>query len=867
MTVRYRLENGLTVVFEEQHAAHVAAFQVWVRAGSADERPDQAGLAHLHEHMLFKGTASRGPGEIARTVEMHGGEINAWTSFDQTVYHVVMASQFARIGLEILGDAVRNPAFDEQELAREIEVVCEEIKRSQDSPARRASRDLFATAYAVHPYQRPVIGWEETVRGFTREKVLEFYRRHYTPANLVLSAVGDVREAALREWVESIFGGDWGRPHHEAVKREQEPPYAGRRYRLRPDDVKEVHLTLAFLIPDVMHEDTPALDALAMLAGQGEASRLSLEVKRKRGLVNDVQAWAYTPKDPGMFTVTLGLPPEKLGAALEETLRVLARLRVSEVTLDELRTVQALIESENVYQRETVQGLARKLGFYESSGGGIEREAAYYEKVAGLTAENVREIAERYLRFDRLVTTALLPHGTALAPEELDALVDRVVAEVPRAESPRAPRPKVPAPMRITAPLLARADAGGLVVETLASGATVIVREEIAVPAFALRAAFLGGVRYERPGDNGRTSLLARALTRGTPTRDAEEISKVADELAGSLSAMTGRNSVTVRGEFLSRHFHRAFELFADVLRHPTFPEPELERERALLLQDILTRDDKPAGVAFDLFARTLFDRHPYRLPVLGDRVAVERMTREGLIDWHQRYMDPSQLVLAVVGDVRASEVVELARQAFGEKTGKAAPPVRIEPDPPLAAPRRAVQTLARAQSHLVLGFRGARVTEPWRRTLEVMCTVLSGQGGRLFAELRDKQSLAYSVSSFAVEGVDPGYLAVYIGTSPEKVESALSGIRRELARLRDERVSEEELLRAQRHLVGTHEVGLQRNGARAAMLALDYLYGLGAEPFHRYAEEIFAVDASEVQEVARRVIDFDREALAIVGP
>ncbi|HZA49872.1 MAG TPA: pitrilysin family protein, partial [Myxococcaceae bacterium] len=296
-------------------------------------------------------------------------------------------------------------------------------------------------------------------------------------------------------------------------------------------------------------------------------------------------------------------------------------------------------------------------------------------------------------------------------------------------------------------------------------------------------------------------------------------------------------------------------------------PEPEVQRERALLLQDIFTRDDKPSGVAFDLFARTLFDRHPYRLPVLGERAAVERLTREALLEWQQRYMDPSLLVLAVVGDVRASEVVELARQAFGEGTGNAGAPPRIEPEPPLAAPRRAIQTLPRAQSHLVLGFRGARVTEPWRRTLEVICTILSGQGGRLFVELRDKRSLAYSVSSLAIEGVDPGYVAVYMGTSPEKVDEALAGIRRELALLREERVSDDELLRAKRHLVGTHEIGLQRNGARAALLALDHLYGLGTEPFQRYADEIFAVTASDVQEVARRVIDFDREALAIVGP
>jgi zinc protease len=473
MTVRYRLENGLTVLFEPQHAARVAAFQVWVGAGSADERPDQAGLAHLHEHMLFKGTPTRGPGEIARTVESHGGEINAWTSFDQTVYHVVMASQFARMGLEVLADAVRNSAFDEAELAREIEVVCEEIKRSQDTPSRRASRDLFETAYRVHPYQRPVIGWEETVRSFSRDKVLEFFRRHYAPSNLVLAAVGDLDESQLRGWVDESFGGDWGRRYEGSVTRAEEPAASGRRIRLRPDEVKEAYLNFAFPVPNVLHEDTPALDALAMVAGQGEASKLALEVKRRKGLVNDVQAWAYTPKDPGMFAVSLTLPPEKMAEAVEETVRILAQLRTSGIHADDLRTVQALIESENVYQRETVQGLARKLGFYESTGGGIEREALYYERVAALTVENLREVAAKYLRFDRMVVTGLLPAGTVVSAEDLEAMVDSALRSSPRAEPARAERPTQPVPMRVTSPLAARRD-GEIVVETLPSGATLI---------------------------------------------------------------------------------------------------------------------------------------------------------------------------------------------------------------------------------------------------------------------------------------------------------------------------------------------------------------------------------------------------------
>jgi len=866
MAQRYTLSNGLTVVFQEQHTARVAAFQVWVKVGSADERPDQAGLAHLHEHMLFKGTARRAPGEIARDVEAHGGEINAWTSFDQTVYHIVIASQFARMGLDILGDAVRSSSFDADELAREIEVVCEEIKRGQDTPARRASRDLFATVYQEHPYRHPVIGTTESVRSFTRDKVLEFYRRHYTPRNLVLSASGDFTEAELREWVEEFFGGDWGRPYEGGITRVKEPAVTHRRIHLRPDEVKEAYLNLAFPIPQSDHPDVPALDALAMIAGQGDASRLVLEVKRKRGLVNDLHAYAYTPRDPGLFATSLTLPAANLAQALEETVRGLAALRTTPVPVEELATVKSLIESESIYQHETVQGLARKMGHYQSSLGDLEAEARYYEAIARLTPEHIQDVASRYLRFEHAIVTGLLPPGTSFGAEQAGEILDRVPGEAPAAPSERrVPKPPSGLPRAPTPGT--RASPGRVVEQKLPSGARILVREERAVPLFAMRAVFPGGLRYETAENNGLTTLLSRCITRGTPTHDAEEISHLIDGFAGSLSGQGGRNSVGMRGEFLSHHFQPAFRLFADCLNHPLFPEAEVARERTLLLQDILTREDKPSGVAFDLFGRTLFHTHPYRLPGLGEQASVERLGPDALRAYHAAHMDPSQLTLSVVGDVSADEVLALAHEAFGASRGRAAlaPEVRLEPLP--ESPRMNKRQLARAQAHLVLGFPGVRLDDPRRHALEVLSTLLSGQGGRLFVELRDKRSMAYSISSFSVEGVDPGYFAVYMGTSPEKLEAALEGIRAELSRVRDEPIPEAELARARQHLIGTHEIGLQRNGARAALIALDACYGLGQENFLHYARRVAAVTAEDVRAVARQLIDFERGALAIVGP
>lgn len=862
MASRFRLPNGLTVVLEENHAAPVAAFQLWVKVGSADEAPDEVGLAHLHEHMLFKGTKRRSPGEIARSVEAHGGEINAWTSFDQTVYHVVMASRFAREGLDVLADAIRNSAFDPDELSREIEVVCEEIKRSHDMPSRRASKELFSASFRAHPYGRPVIGFEADVRSHTRERVLNFYAKHYTPSNIVLSAVGDVTEAQVREWANELLGGDWSRPAQPRRERPLEPTFDGVRVGLLTDDVKESWLHLAFQTPGVDHADAPALDVLAMLVGQGDSSRLSLEVKRKRSLVKDVNAWSWTPKEPGLFAASLVVSTPQVEAAFEATAQVLATMTATEVAQDELDTVKSLIEADAVYQRETVQGVARKLGSYESTMGGIEREAQYYEAISQVTTAKVREVAQRYFTFDRATVTGLLPKGTAFDEGIAKAVLARVAKERP------APLPArnlaASKPLRTVGS--SRKEKPGVTVEKLPSGATLIVREERSVPLFSMRAAFQGGVRYETEATNGITSLLARTLTRGTASYEAEQISHLVDSLAGSLNAMGGRSSMSVRGEFLSKHFERGFDLFAEVLNRPSFPEAEVARERHLQLQDIAAREDRPSSVAFELFSKTLFTKHPYRLSLSGEKASVESLTPAMLKDFHATWFDPSRLTLAVVGDVDTQAVLEAATKAFGQSRGTpVAPSVPVEPM--VEAPRQVKRTLAKAQTQLVLGFPGARVTDDWRRPLEVLSTLLSGQSGRLFIELRDKRSMAYSVSSTTLEGVDPGYFAVYMATSPEKVDAALAGMREELQKLKDVRVGDDELLRARRYLVGTQQIGLQRNGARAATMALDACYGLGPEKYLRYADEMESVTADDVLEVAHRVLDFGRETLVTVGP
>ena len=849
--VRYELPNGLKVVLQENHAAPVVAFQAWVGVGSADEEPAEVGIAHVFEHMLFKGTERRGVGQIAHEIEAAGGDINAWTSFDQTVYHLVLASRYFDTGLDILADAVQRSSFDPVELQRELQVVLQEIKQGEDSPSRVATQLLFSTAFTDHPYRRPVIGSDKIVAKLTREKLLEFFHRWYVPNNITFVVVGDFDSAVARAKIAAAWGQSEARPIQRVAR--GEPPQEKTRSAVLDKDVRETQIAMAFHIPSVRSPDTGALDVVGIVLGQGESSRLNTSVKRNKQLASDVYAYTYTPKDPGLFVVGASLlgDPE---AAERAILRELFRLAHEDVSDEELSKAKTIIESDAVYQKETVQGLARKLGYFETVAGGAEYEAEYLAQVRELTPARLREVVKHYLVTSNMTATVLRPQKAPTAD-----LKRRLVAAAREEEKAAAER-------FATTVIMPGED--GVVRKVLPNGVRILVKRDSTVPVVAYRAVWVGGLRYEDAKTNGLNYMLASLVTRGTTTRTGEAIAKEIEGMAGAIGGFSGRNSFGLRAELLSRNWERGLDILADCILNPTFPDGELEKERHQVLDELHSQEDNLSSVAFRLFAESLYKKHPYRFDVLGTAASVSGFSQKMLRDAYGRWFPLADMTLAIVGDVDPARAVEKATALFGAEGTKhaAAPKVTVEP-PPKGGPIEVVKYLSRQQSHIVIGFPGATIDDPDRYALEVLATILSGQGGRLFVELRDKKGLAYRVNAFSLEGIDPGYFAVYIATSHENVGAALAGIRTELDKVIGEAVGEVELDRAKKYLVGAHEISLQRRAALASTLAFHESYGLGYDEYRRYSAGVLAVDAATVQRVAKKYLDWDRAIIATVKP
>lgn len=845
-THQFTLDNGLKVILEENRNAPVVALQIWVNVGSGDERDEEAGMCHFIEHMIFKGTEKRRVREMAREIESMGGSINAFTSYDQTVFYVTLASRYADSGLDILADAIQHSTFDPLELEREREVILEEIRMGQDDPSRKVFQQTMAALFEKHPYRRPIIGYERTIRSIQRDQMVSFFKKWYAPNRIAFVAVGDFELQKMEGKVRETFK-DFKPSSESMPSRISEPAKKEFQSVISQGHFKETYLQMAVPIPSVKHEDTPALDALAHILGGGEASRLIQKVKLERGLVNSISASSFTPRDPGAFILEATLPVENLEKAVEAILKEIHAVGRDGAATEELNRVKVNVESELIYDRQTVQGQARKLGYYEVVTGDLQFEKEYLRRISLLQSEDIKRVVEKYLKGPWIVSL-LVPSEKA---EHLKSIAFPSIFEKAGGPEPKGEAKEKPAVFRTV----------------LDNGIRLIVKENRSNPIVTLQASFLGGVRFEEESQNGINHLIAVMLTKGTERQSNLEIAKKVERMAGSLNGYSGYNSFGLTFTFLSQHFEDAFSLFGEVLRQPSFDAAELEKRRRLTLAAIQQQEDDLDRMVFKLFRKTLYEKHPYRMDSLGTMESVRSITRDHLSEYYSKMTVPENMVLTVVGDVETKQVVDMARKTFGDLKRGGFLPRSIPLESPLPRLRRSESYQNKEQAHFVLGFLGTTFRDKDHYALEILDAALSGQGGRLFYQLRDKESLAYALAFMASSNLDPGFIGVYMGTHPDKLDRAIQSVLRELRKVKEEGLTEDEVERAKRYLIGNFEIGLQTNGAQANTMSLDELYGMGYDHYQKYPQEIEKVSKEDVHRVAQKYFNLDAYVLAIIRP
>ena len=392
---RHVLPNGVVVIVQEHRASDVVALQLWMKVGGRDEAPDELGLSHYLEHMLFKGTATRPPGSIDLMIEGVGGQSNAFTSSDFTHYDVVLPADRAAAGIEMLADIAVNASFDQKELDSERQVVFEEMRGTEDDPDRFLARRLAEEGYAGTPYGRPILGTRPLIERLTREQLAAYYHKRYVPGNMALVVVGAVDPARIRQLAADTFGRLQGAPATRAAMPPQPDLTGGRRVDVRRPE-KQAFLGMAWKAPAISDADIFATDLLSYILGDSPSSRLNVALRERTALVSSIEA-AYIPREKGgLFTVTAILEPENLDRAEAEILDVVRRVHADGVTETERARAIITAESNYAFDIETVEGLAKVYGQAEAMWS-LENELRYLDRLRQITAPEIQAAARKYL--------------------------------------------------------------------------------------------------------------------------------------------------------------------------------------------------------------------------------------------------------------------------------------------------------------------------------------------------------------------------------------------------------------------------------------------------------------------------------------
>ncbi|MSQ00354.1 MAG: insulinase family protein [Myxococcales bacterium] len=807
------LPNGMRVVLLPDEGPDVAAAYLWINVGSTDEAPGMEGAAHFIEHLVFKGTERYGVGECAAAIEAMGGDLNAWTGFDETVFHATVRGAAAAGAVEVLADMMRTARFDAEELERERGVVIEEIRGGDDDVGLVLSEALYAAAWPGDPYGRSIIGTTASVRALPRAALLDFYTQRYVPANACIAVAGRFDEASVRACIRARFAGGPAAPPRGRTRRAA--PRGGVAIRLRRRF--DTHLLrVAFPAVSQADERAPAFDLLTSALGGNSATPLIAALRAHPGCF-DANVDFEAESRGGLLVIEAHVAPGKEDAVLDVATGILAAAAAGAIDRGDLARARVGLAAERRFRHQTVDGRAHEACYGAETYGDPEAWRAYDARVAAVSAVQIQELAAEVLRPE-----------TAL-----------VVALSRRAGSPR-PR---------WAPLHPPATPSGVVRHVLPGGVRVLVERDSGSIG-AIRIVGLGGQLAERPGTRGRTNLWARTISRGAGGLAAEPLGRAASGLGGGLGAAAGRSSQGLRAEFPAEGFAAGLELILLTLLDPTFDAVEVERARAAVLDELASRDDEPGERLSLAVWAAACPGHPWGLDPSGTPATLAAIGPGSLRAFHRAWARPGNLVVGLTGDLDVEYALGRLTAAAGAlRAGPAAAtPGRLVH---ATAPRRLSLRSGRDQAHLSVAWAGIGISDPRTGVLDVLIELLGGQSGRLFMELREAEGLAYAVGAESVEGLPGGLVNCSMATDPARLDAAERGLMASIARVAAGDFSPEEVRRAQASVLGAAEAQLQTAGARASEAAYAELYGLDGARYRQQLRRAEGVSHPDVAALA----------------
>jgi zinc protease len=871
------LKNGLTAILYERKEVPLVSISTYVKAGYLEEPDPVRGIAHVLEHMFFKGTTRRGVGQLAKETKTLGGYLNAGTYYEYTHYYTVLPSEHFRQGLDIQADALQNPLLAEDELKREVQVILQEARRKADAPDAFALEKLYEIAFEVSPLRRWRIGDETTLLPLRRKELAEFYQKWYVPSNIILVVCGNFeRRSALEEIVRRY--GPMTQGKSERAMAPAEPPQERLRYRQLRGDIGEARALLGFSAPAAFSNEWYACQVFQAILAEGETSILNRQLKQDRGWVSSVGVSSLDLKRQGYVTFRLSLHPAHLDRAELALFAELEKVKSGGLADEDLERAKNLLERKAYENREELGDFSFQLAHYDAIADYRELRESI-RKVRGVTREQVIQVAKSHFTLANCTLLEYLPAGlesrnvtpkslSAYFEEKLPTAVRELEEREDAAASSISSQQKTPSRSQVPPTVASQVSSAWvdtpLTQYSILRGPEVMVKESRALPLVSTGIFFPGGRVFEGRSNNGITELMVRASIKGTLKMDAMQLLAAFERNGANLETRVEPDFFGYVLTGLKTNFEQNLSLLLSMLKEPKFEEAQIEKEKALLLAEASRVADHQVLFSRQLLKQALYGDHPYGLPALGTPDSISRLTRQGLIEWHSQFVKKAVPVVVIVGDTEGSELVSgLSGQLSSSGTEaidlKMALPVKA-----LDRESQKVETREKQQSATFLGLMTPGISEPETRVLTVVANLVSGLGGRFFEEVREKQGLAYTVNAAYETAALGGCFTTYVATSPENRQRAIDAIREQIKRLSSDRVSEAELIMARTYTSGSWKMRLLQRRSQVFEFARLKIAGLSLDEIREYSNQFDFIRPETIREVCQKF--FDLNHLAVGG-
>lgn len=829
------LPNGLTVYIIKDTRFPLVATRLYVRAGSADEEPRVAGISHVLEHMVFKGTQSRPKGQVARDVEALGGYLNAATSFDKTWYMTDMPAAHWRVGMEVVKDMAFHPSLDPKELESEKNVVISELESGLDSPMRRLFESLQTAALKNTVYGRPIIGYKDTIKGLTADDLRAYIRHWYQPRNMMLLVAGDVDSAAVLAHAQKLFGSlkntsDLPVPQPADVR----DAAGGPRVETSRGPWSKVYLGISFPVPGLKDLRSVDLDVLSYLLGGDGTSRFYRKYKYEKQLVDSIRVGNMSMARAGLLTITAQLDADKVDAFWQELTRDLAGLKASDFKADAITRAKFNLEDSLDRAGETLNGLASWRGVLQFDLGGEQGERNLRFAQRNVDTMQLQAALDQWVDSRQARVRVLAPQNAVLP--DFEAVLQK----------------NFPASMGRAHVAASATKAGARETVNLGAGRTLILIPDATVPYVSLDLMLPGGNALLKPEQQGLADLTARLLTDGSGKLDTQGIERWFAERAAAVSASAGMQTFTVSLTGPARFNADYFGMLHEILRKPRFDAAEVKREAADMKSAIKQRADRPLSYMFAALNPFLYSNgQVYGFDGLGSPQNLDRFSRKDAeAFWKLQSAQP--WALSVAGSYDREVVLAFARSL----SAPADSGIIINP-PQWGTERKLDLHLpGRNQAHLLQVFKAVPPTHPDAPALMLLQSVLSGQSGLLFSRLRDEQGLAYTVTAFYRTMPEAGFMAFYIGTTPDKLEQSRKGFAEIIASLKEKTLPAKVLAAGANRLSGEYYRGLQSLESRAVEAATAAVLGHPQDFRAQLLEKAARITPEQLRETARKYLE-----------